>query len=65
MNNAKHVWYNDGTDKTKYALVLRDHGGGFLDVMVLEGALRGEIRENVPRRELKDYEADNGVTWHS
>lgn len=61
-SNAQTVTYVE--DGEHYALVVKDNGGGFLDLLV-KLPHGWEVKKNVTRRDPPYDPGDNGnVTWH-
>lgn len=62
MPAVRAVWFNDGEVEDLYAFVVGEKSRFFLDLFV---PATGEIYEDVPRREKKDYGPEGGgLTWH-
>lgn len=63
---AQVVTYNGGAGKeNEYALVVKDHGEGNLNLLVFDQNGAGTHRISVPRRDPSDYGPEGGGhTWH-
>lgn len=66
MKLAASVFYNDGTNPDIFALVIKDNGGGSLNLFVIPEAGVPGIENGVPQREKADYGPEGGGrTWHT
>lgn len=64
-HQAKHVFYNDGTDEDVFALVKRELDDGNLNLEVMPDQGAPYPVNDVPRRDKADYGPEGGGdTYH-
>ena len=56
MAAAKHVWFDDGTEKKAYALVVSENDDGTLNLIYFPNSSAVEHANNIPQGE-------GGRTW--
>lgn len=60
------VFYNDGTNEDVFAIVLKDNGGGSLNLYAIPDSGEPVVANGVAHREKADYGPEGGGdTWHA
>lgn len=66
FHHAKYVWMDDGETEDIYAQIIRDLGGGSLNLYCVPESGEPFVANGIARREKADVvDGDAGRTWHS